>query len=422
MTQHKDNVTPLWKALLQYGKAKDGSPQLLPTPTNVALILANDDDFRGCFARNEFSGETELIRSLPAITGMLPPRPGIVDEYTLSYTQIALSVEPLKLRIGDKLCAQGIEAASRQRCYNPLQDSLRELKWDGTFRLDEWMSTYLGAKPSKYVSSVGRWWLISAMARAFRPGCQADHVLVLEGPQGAAKSSALRILATPEFFTDQLQDLSHKDAHQGLNGIWMQELGEMDGLSRVDVTKIKAFITVRVDRFRPSYGKFFVQHKRSCVFAGTTNSYEYLRDDTGNRRFWPVRIGQIDLVALARDRELLLAEARLAYESGSEWWPGRGDEELLRQIEAEQEERYQADEWEGRIATWATDRDAFSLGEALGGALSLEPGKWSMTDQRRAGACLRRLGFEKRPDRFGGRRSYRWHRKEPVSPVDATYG
>jgi predicted P-loop ATPase len=144
-----NNVTPLWKAGLQRGKNKDGEPCYLPTLANVALILSNDEDFKGCFARNEFSGETELIRKLPPVTGMLPPRLGVVDDYTLSYTQIALSVGSARLRVGDKLCAQGIESASRQQCYNPLQDSLRELPWDGTPRLDSWLSTYLGAAPSK---------------------------------------------------------------------------------------------------------------------------------------------------------------------------------------------------------------------------------------------------------------------------------
>lgn len=416
MPAQDDNVTPLWKAGLQRGKNKDGEPCYLPTLANVALILSNDQDFKGCFARNEFSGETELIRKLPTVPGQLPPRLGVIDDYVLGYTQIALSIGACKLRIGDKLCAQGIELASRQQCYNPLQDSLKSLPWDGVRRLDTWLSVYLGAAPSAYVSSVGRWWLISAMARAFRPGCQADHVLVLEGPQGAAKSSALRVLAGSKYFTDQLPDLSHKDALQHLGGMWIIELGEMDGLSRHDVTKIKAFITVRSDRFRPSYGKFFVNHKRSCVFAGTTNSDEYLRDDTGNRRFWPVRIGAIDLDALTRDRDQLLAEAHRAWESGAEWWPSRNDATLAKEIAAEQESRFQADEWEPRVAAWVADRGVVVLGDVLSGPLGIEPGKWSMGDQKRVGACLRRLGWQKQMTVEKGTRGYHWYPPTPETP------
>jgi hypothetical protein len=170
---------------------------------------------------------------------------------------------------------------------SPRQGLPGRLHWDGVERLDRWLSTYLGADDSDYSRAVGSRWLISAVARTFQPGAKADCCLILEGPQGIRKSTALRTIAG-EYFTDELADLGSKDAAMQTRGVWIIELSELDSLSHAEVARIKAFMSRTTDRFRPPYGMRLVESPRQCVFAGTVNHGTYLRDETGGRRFWPI--------------------------------------------------------------------------------------------------------------------------------------
>ena len=148
--------------------------------------------------------------------------------------------------------------------------------------MDRWLSTYLGADDTEYSRAVGSRWLISAVARIFRPGAKADCCLILEGPQGIRKSTALRTVAG-EYFTDELADLGSKDAAMQTRGVWIIELSELDNLSHAEVARIKAFMSRTTDRFRPPYGMRLVESPRQCVFAGTVNHGTYLRDETGGQ-------------------------------------------------------------------------------------------------------------------------------------------
>ena len=197
-------------------------------------------------------------------------------------------------------------------------------------RLDTWLITLSRHRQHDYVRAVGARWLISAVARVFHPGAKADCALILEGPQGIKKSTALSVMAQP-WFTDRLSDLGSKDAAMETKGVWIIEIAELDTMSRAEVSAIKAFMSRTHDRFRPPYGKRLVDLPRQCVFAGSINPEGgYLKDATGGRRFWPVVCGQIDIDALARDRDQLWAEARDRFRNGRAVVAGDAGAECLR--------------------------------------------------------------------------------------------
>src|ERR1051325_9613977 len=207
------------------------------------------------------------------------------------------------------IVGQAVTVVAHDSEFHPVRDYLMSCRWDGEPRADSWMIKYLGAPDTEFVRAVSGMFLIAGVARILRPGCKADCVLVLEGPQGILKSTALKTLAGP-WFTDELADLGTKDAAQQLSGVWIIEMSEMEGVERGQVTRIKSFVSRSVDRYRPPYGHRTIEQPRQCVFAGTVNHDEYLRDETGGRRFWPVQCTNIDIEGLASVRDQLWAEAR----------------------------------------------------------------------------------------------------------------
>ena len=183
--------------------------------------------------------------------------------------------------------------------------AITSTRWSGTACRD-WTHgsiDYFHAEDSPYIRAIGPRYLISSVARIYRPGCKVDHTLVLEGPQGKQKSEALRTLAVNDaWFTDRLSHVASKDAAQEMAGVLIIEIAELDALTRATASAMKSFLTRRRDRFRPPYGKHPTTLPRQCVFAGTINPPDdgrYLRDETGARRLWPVACrGMIDLEGL----------------------------------------------------------------------------------------------------------------------------
>ena len=299
-----------------------------------------------------------------------------------------------------------------------------------------WLITYLSAEDTPLIRAIGSRWMISAVARMMQPGAKVDHMLILEGPQGGKKSSALKTLAGAEWFTDELAEIGSKDAAQQMRGIWIIEIAELDAISRAEVSRIKAFLTRTTDRYRPPYERYVVEVPRQCVFAGSVNPETYLRDETGNRRFWPVRCGKIDITALRHDRDQLWAEAVARYRQGAIWW--FDEPELIAEIKTEQDQRYQADAWDARIDRWLVyerrrvnhgygnyddwrDEEVerpspltdVSVGEVLEQALGIEPARWTRADQMRVSAYLKNNGWERYQCRSGAYREWRYRRMYP---------
>jgi predicted P-loop ATPase len=399
---------PEWRRALRYNLRG----ALTKDPGNAAVTLRNHDDWRGCFEYNSFSDQVHWARRPPDI-GFVRPEAGerLQDHHAIlvhHWFARVLGVSFTKSAVWDAV----IDAA-RANTVHPVCEYLSSLVWDGTPRLSKWLVTYLGADATDYTFAVGRWWLISAIARAFQPGCQADHMLILEGAQGAGKSTAMGILGG-EWYLGSLPDIRDRErAAAVLQGNWIIEIGELDAFRGAAATRVKDWLTQRFDEYRAAYARSTSRRFRGCVFVGTTNESTYLQDATGARRFWPVAVRRLDREALQRDRDQLWAETRLAYEAGESWWPTT---QFAAELEEQQEQRYDDDEWQAKIAIWVkggefnlTPRDGFTLGEVLSGALGIETAKWDRSAQTRVGTCLKRLGFRWRFVSEAGMRARRFY-------------
>lgn len=216
--------------------------------------------------------------------------------------------------------------------------------------------------------------------------------LILHGfPQAGAPC---RAILGGAWFSDNLPDVhAGKDVAQHLNGKWLVEVAELSALDKAEAAALKAFITRPVERYRPSYGRKEVIEPRQCVFIGTTNKTAYLRDETGGRRFWPVKVGAIDTNALARDRDQLFAEAVALYRKGEQWWPDQAFE--ARHIKPQQDARYEVDAWETAIATYLVARPHVTVMDVARDALHIDTPKLGTHEQRRIAAALEHLGWER---------------------------
>ncbi|HYI97474.1 MAG TPA: VapE domain-containing protein, partial [Bryobacteraceae bacterium] len=297
---------------------------------NAITALRLAPEWCGLLAFDEFAMAVTTTRDTPW---------GKVTIWTEQDDRLATNwMQRHGIQVKDGEVAKAVETVSRDHSYHPVRDHLDSLEWDGIGRIDDWLTLYLGVDPSEYVRAVGAKWLISAIARIYQPGCKADCVLILEGSQGIFKSTVVRTLGDP-WFTDDIADLGSKDAAMSTIGTWIIELAELDSMAKSEVSRIKAFVSRSSDRFRPPYGRRLITAPRQCVFVGTVNQNEYLRDETGGRRFLPVACGRIDLDSLRRDRDQLWAEAVVRYLAGEHWWFEGA--ELNDAAREEQEARYQ---------------------------------------------------------------------------------
>jgi predicted P-loop ATPase len=371
----------------------------LPIVANALLALRRDGGLQDAFAFDEMQRTPMLMHPIGSPLAPFEPR-AVVDEDVV-YVSEYLQQAGLK-HIGSSIVRDAISTRAVENSYHPVRDYLDGLVWDGQKRANVWLHTRLGADHTDYTSAIGRMFLIAMTARIYEPGCKSDHMIVLEGLQGALKSSACAVLGGP-WFSDALPDVaSGKDVSQHLRGKWLIEVGEMHAMGRAETTLLKSFITRQVEKYRPSYGRFEVEEPRQCVFIGTTNREAYLRDESGGRRFWPIKCGVIDIDGLAEDRDQLFAEAVELYRQGEPWWPDRTFEQ--QHIKQEQEARFEADAWEDHIADFVATRTRVTIGEIAQGALFFDKSKIGTADQRRIAAILELLGWHRLPkDRQGKR-------------------
>ena len=371
---------------------------------NVLHALHNAPEWKGVLAYDEFA-ERVITRRSP------PWSDRTIEQWADDHdTRACVWFQDQGIPVTVGVVGRGIQTIARENPVHPVRDYLNALRWDGTPRLDRFLTRYFGVEDSPYVRAVGSRFPISAVARVFEPGCQADHMLILEGPQGILKSSALRALADP-WFTDRISRLGGKDSSMEVAGVWLIEMSELDALTTATTSAIKSFVTRQHERFRPPYGKHVINRRRQCIFAGSINPRGgYLKDATGARRFWPVTCGVIDLKALVRDRDQLWAEAVVRFKAHDPWW--LETPELRALATAEQEARFEADAWMEKVNDWLVGRNDVSVGEVLVGALGIPQESWSQTAQNRVVNILVEKGFKKfRPGKAGQSRSPRYRRE-----------
>jgi predicted P-loop ATPase len=348
---------------------------------SVLQALRSAPELAGLVRFNEFAGRTELAMSPPWRRAEPGSEWTDADDVDL---QAWLQIRGLEVRARSTI-ADCVSRVAHDHQHHPVRNYLAGLSWDGQARLTHWLTDYMGADgPAAYLEAIGPAFLVSAAARVLRPGCQADHVLVLEGPQGSGKTSAVRILGRP-WLAEGVPDLASKDAALHLAGAWIVELSELAGMRRSEVEHVKAFISRNVDRFRPPYGRRTIDQPRQCVFIATTNELTYLRDPSGNRRFWPARCTDIDLPALERDRDQLWAEAVLRYHAG-EAWHLTGEHAAI--AAGEQDARHYVTELEEDVREYlarmaAEGQDELAVREVLRYALNI-----NSADDPRAAAAI----------------------------------
>lgn len=386
-----------------------------PTSANAATILREHPEWRGVLALNTFHGQIEATRAPPwhrldAPTDGAPGPWKDGDDARLSnWFERTWIADTTPITVGPRNLESAILVAAEANAYHPVRDYLRGLTWDGTPRVDDLARLYLGAVDTPYTRAVGACLLLGAVARVMRPGCKLDTCPILEGPQGALKSSFLERLGSP-WFADSKIPIGSKDAYENIRGVWLYELGELASLSKSDIETTKAFISSRTDHYRPSYGKRAIDVPRQTAFVGTTNGTNYLHDATGGRRFPPLRIGTIDLRAVERDRDQLWAETVARFDRGEAWWFSG---ELAAEAAREVEERFVVDPWEERIREYLNNPARLLHGvttEELLTSCGVETGQRTTGHAMRVSAILGRLswGGRRRTRGDDGARAYRY--------------
>jgi len=327
-------------------QAENGIPGApLAVLENAAVMLQHHPEFKGCLSFDEFSLKVLVAKKLPWV------KPAGDSWDDVDYIRTCCWLQREGILVKTNIAAEAVRRVAMDLTFNPVKNYMNKLVWDGKPRLDSMLAQYFSSEDSEYTRAVGSCWLKSAVARVYQPGCQADSMLVLQGKQGILKSGGLRILGEP-WFSDHISEMGSKDSRIETAGRLIIEISELDSMRRSRLEAIKAFIPCRFDIFRPPYGRVTTEVPRSCIFAGTTNSDTPLTDESGNRRFWVVRCGNVvDVQSLRRDKDQLWAEAVARYKGGERWHLDSAH--LNNLATAEADKAYETGAWDDVIITWA---------------------------------------------------------------------
>lgn len=372
---------------------------------NVLRVLENRTEFKNLVWFDEFHNKVFTQMDFQTWDELDKPRAWrpVDSLYLLSFMQRHLGMT----KITEGMVNQAISVHAHSHVRNEPQDWMKKLEWDKVPRVDGFFAACFGADVNEYTGAVSKNFWIAMVARIMEPGCQVDNMVILEGGQGAFKSSALRLLGG-KWSMEAQGTIFGKEFPISLQGRSLVIINEWDKFKKTDVALLKDIISTPVDSYRPLYEQQNADHGRTCIFIATTNKNEYLTDPTGARRYWPLRTGPINKILIAQIREQCYAEALFRYRSGESWW------EMPASAKAEQDERRVADEWEELVAEYTgamTEVTALDIAE---NKLKIPYQNINGETKRRIGDCLRVLGWYSHTARLEDGRSHRVFRKREV--------
>lgn len=398
---------PTWMGTLERTKAGEVRPNF----KNAVIILENMDVFRKSLAINTFNNKIVFRKTLtwhPEYSAGMKEfgangKPVDDDEMLLIKRHLVFNQD---IDFQKAVLQEAARSAALANQFHPVREYLQAIKWDGKARIDSWLIDYMGVEDNIYTRAVGKKFMLAAVTRIFEPGHKFDTMMVLEGKiQGERKSTTLNALSQG-WFIDNISDFQNKDTLLSChNGVWIAECSELDFMSRTEITAQKAFNSRQIDSFRAPYDRFVKEYPRQFVMVGTTNQFQYLRDETGNRRYWPIRTNKIDQPRIKVEADQLWAEAYNLYQKKTDL-VYMDEPALIEWERREQEARLQVDSWEETIADWFAEvpesakekiiweSNVFTFSDLWQYALGRNPGNFPKQEQNRIGAIMRKLGFE----------------------------
>lgn len=348
---------------------------------NLVLVLRHDP--RWASLRTNTIGPTTEYRGRS------------VSENEITHDTAVFMSTVYGMDFGESTIKGAVSGVAEGRRYSAVAEYLHGLTWDGVERIRAVCPQILGVEDDPIVRAYMKKFFVGAVARALRPGCKLDTALILVGHQGARKSTFFKVLFG-EWFSDSPIPIGSKDAFIALTACWGYEAAELENVTKASVEAVKQFLSSPVDSYRGVWARWNAKHPRHSVMCGSTNSEEFLIDETGSRRFWPIKVpGEIDTDTLAVWRDQLWAEAVALFGAGEQWWL-TPEEDMLRAARAEQ---FSADDvWSTEIAAYCV-RNAgqwITIADVCGEALKIPTWQQHAGHARRVGAILTRLGWTRR--------------------------
>lgn len=367
---------------------------------NIKIVLALDPRWHGVFKYNEMARRVFVHKNLPWNHAGAPVKePWPLEDFDIERVQAWMQKQGGMVICRLEFVAAAVKQIARDNSYNPVQEELKGLVWDGETRLDSWLTEYCGAPDIPYTRAIGRMFLIAMVKRVMEPGCKMDYMLILEGKQGIGKSTICQILGGEKFTgVAQFNDLASTDTSLFLKNKWVIEFGEMHALRKAEVNELKLWLVKQEEDYRPKYGRENVVEPRQCVFIGTSNGGEYLRDPTGGRRFWPVWCNFVarDKFKLARNQ--ILAEAFVCWKAGEDCFPSEEFEK--EHFAPQQEARQYGDPWEEYIKPLLDKQNKLTL-DTICMALRMDRSKIDHMSNARIRDILISSGWEYKRTKTG---------------------
>jgi len=377
----------------------------------IITLLQNHADLKDSFRYNEFTGKEEVNRDMLVFSPHSRPGDTVSDQdITLLRAFLA---KKLSWDSSEGTIACAVTDVATRHSYHPIKQYLKALKWDGVERLDHWLFNYCYVEETPFTMAVARKILVAMVKRIFEPGCQFDHMPILEGEQGIYKSSLLRALGEPWYGTIVLTT-DRKSMVENMVGKWLLEVEELVGFRKGDQDHIKSNVSCPMDTVRLSYGRKSHDYKRQSVFVATYNPGEYNKylSDNQNRRFWPITIPpgvKIKLEEFKEVRDLLLAEAQHLYLKGEKLF--LDDEASAFYSQLEQREREVPHPLEDKIVSWLEDKSIKNVNfgvtttEIAIDCCEIPKGQLNSGHHRDIAKVLKKDGWAKKPKAQGKERS-----------------